>query len=158
MAQTPESKDKTENGPITPIDNRIRHWNVGIWKVASLRKDYWWNRYGGIINGLTIPQIAQKIKSIRESASVLIRLMRDIWGVAPIHLMCWFGFTFVASTETAINLYVSTYTLEMVCHLRDHCQDAGSRIPIASINCGRRKGRLCGCDAMHIARVWVSRI
>ena len=69
-------------------------------------------------SGLLGPQIAQKIKSIGTSISILIRLMRDIWEVAPYHFLCWLGFSFVGSMETTVELYVNTYTLEMVLHPR----------------------------------------
>ena len=117
MAQTPESKEgKTEDERVTPLDHGIRYRTLGIWRIASLRKDPWWNPQSSssIIDGRVVSQVVQKIKSVKESIRVLIRLMRDIWDVAPFHLFCWLGFTFAGSMETAIDLYVSTYTLGMV--------------------------------------------
>jgi len=121
MVQTPESKDKTEDVPVASLDHGIQYQNVGIWRTARLRKDYWWKRPGGIINGLAVSQLAQKIKAIRTSASVVMKLIRDIWDVAPFHLLCWLVFTIVGSLDTAVDLYVSTYTLEMVSDLRGNC-------------------------------------
>jgi len=120
MTQTPESKDKREDEPVEPVaalEHGIRYRTVGIWRIATLRKDHWWNRQGGIINTGLLgagAQMAQKIKSIGASISVVIRLMRDIWGVAPFHLLCWLAFSFTGSMETTVDLYVNTYALEMV--------------------------------------------
>jgi hypothetical protein len=115
MAQTPESKDKKEDEPVPSLEHGIRYRTMGIWRVATLRKDHWWNRQGGIIGtGLLRPQIAQKFKSIRASLSILVRLMRDVWNVAPYHFLCWLGFSFAGSMESTVDLYVNTYALEMV--------------------------------------------
>ena len=118
MAQTPESKGTIEDEPIASSEHGVLYRTMGIWRIATLRKDHWWNLQGGILgaSGLLGPQIAQKIKSIRASISVLIRLMRDVWDVAPYHFLCWLGFSFVGSMETTVDLYVNTYTLEMVLH------------------------------------------
>lgn len=118
MVQTPDSKDKTEDEPVASLDHGVQYKNMGIWRIASLRKDYWWKRQGGIINGLVVAKIAQKIKALRASASVVMKLMRDIWDVAPFYFFCWLVFTFAGTMETTIDLYVSTYTLEMVFHSR----------------------------------------
>ncbi len=116
MAQTPESKDKKADEPVAPLEHGILYRTMGIWKIATLRNDPWWNLQDGIMStrGLFGPQIAEKFKSIGASISILIRLMRDVWDVAPYHFLCWLGSSFVKSMETTVDLYVNTYTLNMV--------------------------------------------
>lgn len=116
MAQTPESKDKKEDDPDASPEHGILYRKMGIWRIATLRKDHWWNLHGGIMgtSGLLGPQMTEKFKSIGASTSVLIRLMRDVWDVAPYHFSFWLGSSFVKSMETTVDLYVHTYTLNMV--------------------------------------------
>jgi hypothetical protein len=116
MAQTSGSKDKSDDEPVASLEDGVLYRTMGIWRIATLRKDHRWILQGGILgaSGLLGPQIAQKIKSIGTSMSILIRLMRDVWDVAPYHFPCWLGFSFVGSMETTVDLYVHTYTLEMV--------------------------------------------
>ena len=117
MAQTPECKEKRADEPDASLEHGILYRTMGIWKIATLRKDHWWNVQGGIMGtrgGPLGPQIAEKFKSIGVSISIVIRLMRDVWEVAPYHFVCWLGSSFVQSMETTVDLYVNTYTLNMV--------------------------------------------
>ena len=116
MAQTPESKDKKDDDPDASLEHGIVYQKLGIWRIATLRNDHWWNLQGSIMStrGLLGPQITEKFKSIGASTSIVIRLMRDVWDVAPYHFLFWLGSSFVKSMETTVDLYVHTYTLNMV--------------------------------------------
>ena len=116
MAQTPESKDKRAEEPVASLEHGILYRKMGIWRIATLRKDHWWNVQSSIMgpHGHLGPRIAEKFKSIGASVSIVIRLMRDVWEVAPYHFLVWMGSSFVQSMETTVTLYVHTYTLNMV--------------------------------------------